>query len=292
MKSILILGATGYIGRNLTLNLLKSFNVISIKFGSHKIDEYILKHKKFVCYKYKNSYTDLKIFIKKYKPFLMINCAGKYINSNNGSQIDELINGNLSNITNVIDAAVNSGCKKIINTGTIWQFQNNIKKPFNFYATTKETLEVVLKFYQDQYNLKIINLYITDTYGPKDERKKLISIIESSIKKNDQIILSNKKKILDYLHIEDLVELYLKLIKKINVLKRTDILYRYFPRGERLSLKEIIGIIEKKNITLNYKWSNLSKVRKFDILNPSIIESNFKINWKIKKSLSDYFDRL
>ena len=76
MKSILILGATGYIGRNLTIKLLKSFNVIAIKFGSNKIDENITKHKKFVCYKYKNSYTDLKIFIKKYKPFLMINCAG------------------------------------------------------------------------------------------------------------------------------------------------------------------------------------------------------------------------
>ena len=47
MKSILILGASGYIGRNLTLNLLKSFKVVSIKFGSGKYMENIVKNKNF-----------------------------------------------------------------------------------------------------------------------------------------------------------------------------------------------------------------------------------------------------
>ena len=222
----------------------------------------------------------------------MINCAGKYINTNNGNEINKLLEANLSNITNVINAAVNSGCKNIINTGTIWQYQKKRKCPVNFYAATKDSLENILNFYQNQFNLKIINLYLSDTYGPNDDRNKLISVIERSIRKNELLVLTNKKKILDYIHIEDLVELYLEIIIKLTKLKKTNIFYRYFPRGERIYMKEIINMIIKKKIRLNYKWSKSNPNRKYENLNPSILNSNFQLHWKYKVLLNNYFDDL
>jgi nucleoside-diphosphate-sugar epimerase len=120
--------------------------------------------------------------------------------------------------------------------------------------------------------LKFIHIIIPDTYGPNDNRQKLIQNIISKIKTQSEMIFEfNGNNKIELCHIQDVVKYFINLLELIpNAESGTS--HRLV--CEKLKVKEIVKIIENyMNQTLVSTWGeNPSPITNFNYRNTNILE--------------------
>jgi len=272
MKRILVTGSTGFIGKSLVNNLLKNkrkvFAIIRKSNKNIKSSSEIRKKNKNFYPIFFNKNHELKIKLSNIKPEVIVNLATNYINYHpNHKDIYSIMNSNIIFPTLILDLCCKSKISKVINICSVMQCdKNKIDNPLNFYALTKILFKKTMAYYQKTHPKKVfLNLYIGDTYGPEDTRKKILPIIIKNYKKNKKTTILTKNLKMNILHVEDVVNAIKILIdneKKSN---------NYF-------------IKSKKNFNLHkiVKKFNLKAERKLKLLwlNKKINNTDNKIKLK------------
>ena len=165
---------------------------------------------------------------------------------------------------------VNSNCKKIINFGTFFQNVGNQSSfvPANLYAASKESFENIIKFYSLHHDINFITLKIFDTFGPNDNRNKLVMFLIKSALNNSHIDLSNANKILDLSHISSIIE-HIHYSISMLLSSNKNINKCFFLSGFRIKVKDIIVCIEEasnKKINCSYGKFNSIKTTSYKVL--------------------------
>ena len=98
----------------------------------------------------------------------------------------------------LLDQYYSSDKKFIINDnkdGILSYFnKNEIDNPQNFYAMTKIMFKKSMSYYKKKNpKIKFYNIYIGDTYGSKDIRKKIFPTLIKNYKKNKRTTILTKK---------------------------------------------------------------------------------------------------
>ena len=63
-----------------------------------------------------------------------------------------------------------------------------------------------MEYYKKKYpKIKFINVYIGDTYGTNDNRKKIFPTIIKNYKKNKRTVILTKKLKLNIVHVNDII---------------------------------------------------------------------------------------
>lgn len=278
---ILITGGTGFIGRNVLKSLENNHKVWCTrrkrsdvnKIGSTNcqwlsIDEGIDK---------------LYQKVKEIEPQLVIHIAGLFLGEHNSENISDMIYSNVDFPAILFDAAYEAGCRQFINTGTCWQNYNGEKyNPVNLYAATKEAAENILLYYVKAKKCKAITLKIFDSYGPNDERRKILNIV-SKIDENMELDMSGGEQKMYLCYIEDIVDAYGQAIITLQDMEEGYAVYSVRAK-EPDSLKKIINTYLKvsgKNIKIN--WGKRD-YRSREIMDPTGW-GNLLPNWQPKYSL-------
>ena len=160
--------------------------------------------------------------------------------------IEELISSNVTYGTKIASAAIKVGIKNLITTGTAWQhYHDDTYNPVNLYAASKEALDVILKFYEEVYELKKITLQLFDTYGENDSRKKIIDLIIDNSRNGQILDMSPGEQYIDLVYIDDVINAY---IIAADYLIKQD--YRKcgiygISSEEPIKLKELVKLIEQ-----------------------------------------------
>jgi len=260
-KSILITGASGFVGSHLLDDCLKNnFNVHAIFRHSKKNVSFVKKYKKQIFPIFYNNIYEIKNKLTTYKIDHVIHCATHYIKKHNHNEIENIIKSNVLFSTILLDAVVNNKIKKFINLGTVWQHFNGTKNlAFNLYAASKQSFECIFNYYKNQYTkIKFYNILLTDTFGTNDKRKKLIPILLKNFKKKNP--------------------------DKINI-----------PKNLSMNLVNINEVTKCLNILLknnsesnNYVIKSKHDVKIFDLINflNDNLEKKIKINWS--KNIKNY----
>jgi len=289
--NILITGGTGFIGSNLSKRFLstKKYKILFILKSNKNlksIKKYLNKKNHFILKLSKDFEKNLKT-IKKFKPKVAIHLATKYIHTHEEKDIEEILNSNINFGTQVLELVSKSGCKNLINTSTVWEFYQSKEIPVNLYAATKSAFGRILSYYQSEYQLRCLTLMLSNTYGEKDERNKIIPFLLKNINKKSNLNFSNGSQILDFVHIDDVIDCYLLAVNKLLNSKRS-FNYKYYLDGEYISLKNLVNLFQK---TFDTKfvpiWGAIK--RKRELMQPTIIKSDISLNWSKKRDIKSTF---
>ncbi len=270
MKKILITGSSGFLGSNILKNLVKS-NFFYATTRINKISKN--RNLKFIYFK---DHDDLNSKLKKIKVDIVIHCATNYIKEHTQKDISKITKANIEFGNIILENLNGMRVKSFINFCTVWQnFNSKRKEPANLYSASKNAFLEILKFYKKKNNkINYLNLYVSDTYGENDIRKKIINVIKDNNFKKKKIKIISKKLSLNLLNVKDIVNATM-----IAVLKNIKSGDYNIVNNKNFSISKIILHLKKnKNFQLKIIWGNKK------IINDKIFKFQKLPYWKPKYS--------
>ena len=274
-NSILITGATGFIGKHL-IKKIPNYNMAVDQNGKNidlRIREEVLKIKK----------VDI-----------VIHLAGKIPSEKNYSK-NVFFEHNFLGTLNILEYCVKKKVKKIIFVSS-YVYGNPKKnpinekyevKPHNTYAKSKVLSEEICKIYAKKYKIEIIILRPFNIFGNLQKDNSLISNIIKSIKNNSSITIINKNNKRDYLFIDDLIDAIIKLIDykcKFEIFN--------IGSGKSYSFENVVQLFEKENkkkIKRKYKISKKNNIPK---IQADITKIKKEIKWNPKYTLVEGIEKI
>jgi nucleoside-diphosphate-sugar epimerase len=260
---ILITGSTGFVGHNLVPKLLdEGYEILEI---TRDISKSINLFKETTS-KLLIDDNNFKDKIIAFKPEIVIHLASYLTSSDNFTDIEKLVNTNILFLSKVLDAVSNVDLKLFVNTGTFAEYFNGDDEllPAYFYAATKTASRAIVDYYANAYNFKQSTIVPYTIYGGNDSQKKIIDIIYDSTLSEKKLDLSPGEQVLDFIHIDDVTDFYVAVIKDVDKLpNKTN-----FKLGTGIghNLKQVAGYIEEiTNRKTNINWGG-REYRTSDVL--------------------------
>lgn len=305
IKTILVTGATGFVGSHLLKELVKqSYQVIILKRSTSntwRIKDLLDKVKIYDD----SAIVESKIFSEN-KIDCVVHLATYYKKNHRMEDIDEFIESNIKFPTRLLEQMARNNVQFFINTGTFMEYdlksgpdkelynlpgfstipiaEANPKKAYNFYAATKTAFSEILNYYANNFGIKAIDLKLFAPYGPKDNEKLVVSLINKALKKSE-IHMNKGEQKWNWTYVKDIVDAYLKSLVYID---KMDSNYETFNIGnsEVFSIKEMISILE--NISGNKNMMSgdlLYPPREIFFVNCDNTKAKKKIGWTPKYNL-------
>jgi nucleoside-diphosphate-sugar epimerase len=261
--TILVSGGTGFVGKHLVKKLLqKKYKVnLLIRANSNLAQFGEAELKSLSIHEYNGTYGGMDEIIKRVKPDIVFHLASLYITEHKPEDIPFLLDSNIELGTFLVEAMVNNNCFKLINAGTSWQHYNNdAYNPVNLYAATKQAFESIVHYYTEACGLKAITLKLFDTYGPEDQRKKLISLLYHTAAENKDLEMSGGEQHINLVYIDDVVNAFLCALDRVNE-----------------------GNISRKNETFAVSSNEIIKLREFVKLFEEIVGQQCNVQFGAKE---------
>ena len=271
---ILITGSTGFFGKYLIPKLLvNGHRVLEITRNIQKSKQLFGdKTEKFVI---TDNQQDFCSEIDRFGPEIVVHLAS-YITSNDDFlTLHKLLDANIVFFARLLDALKNQPIKLFVNTGTFAEYSKNDGefKPAYLYAATKTASRFFLNYYSETYQFKQTTVVPYTVYGGKDSQKKIIDLIIESLNSPTQLNLSPGEQVLDFVHIDDVTDFYIKLID--NYEKIPDKSSYQIGTGKGHTLKQLALLIENMtNKKSNINWGGRS-YRVNDVMYAVANTSNF-----------------
>ena len=204
MVKILITGAAGFIGANLTRKLIQNENEVNIiiketsdlwrisdvisNCNVHKID---LK-----------KIEDVRNIIKKINPELVYHCAGHGIYPTQ-KYSTEIFSTNILGTFNLLDALnENNDLRRLVNLGSFFEYSTN---PIDPYTISKIIQTKLVEHFFKEKKLPITTLRLFTPYGKFDSPGRLICDLMIALIRNKPLEIFSKHTKHDFIHIDDVI---------------------------------------------------------------------------------------
>ncbi|MFY4749227.1 NAD-dependent epimerase/dehydratase family protein [Aliarcobacter butzleri] len=178
------------------------------------------------------------------------------INLNKFDNLESYISNSIVVTSRILDFIKNNRIKvnKIIYTSSSSVYGNNILckendelKPMNLHASLKVSNEKLVEKFCIENNIDYTITRIFNMYGG-DDNFSIISKIIKAYKNNEELnIVNNGNAIRDFIHIEDVVDIYSKILDK------KDIKILNIGSGNGSSIKNILDFLYNHNIKIKTK---------------------------------------
>lgn len=273
----IITGATGYIGSHVLKHLLsKGWDIHIIadpRFGYENIKDVLSL---IDVFEYSGDINSLCNYFKEVDADVVFHLAAAVITNYTPEQVPVLIQSNVQFGTEVLEAMKNTSTRLFIGTGSYWQnYNSDDYNPVDLYAATKEAFEQITQYYVDAYNYKAVTLKLFDVYGEDDRRPKIWTRLRQIAGTDQTLDVSPGEQKLDLVHVADVARAYECAFEYLKKLVNPCLEVYGVYTGERLSLKEAVGLYEKflkKPINVVFGGK---KYRDREVMNP--IESLKKV---------------
>lgn len=187
--SILITGSSGFIGSNI-IKSLKDEDVFYTSRtginGSVKIE----------CKKNKN--------IQDFDDIVVLHLATHFSKNNYDQKL--IYDGNIAFGLKLLEKIESLKIKKIIYTNTMFNFYKDDQIRDLVYTKTKYEFSKLLQDFSNNKKIKFEEIFLDNTFGINDKRKKIIPLIIESIYKNNDNPIKNPNIFINTIYVEDVVQ--------------------------------------------------------------------------------------
>ncbi len=271
-KTILVTGASGFIGSFLIDTLLKNYDGIKI-IGIDNLNNYydvnlkiarlenIQKYKNFKYIKedISNKNSIFNIF-KKYSPDIVINLAAQAGVRYSITNPDAYIQSNIIGFYNILEACRNYPVKHLVyassssvygaNKKIPYSVDDNVDCPVSLYAATKKSNELLAYSYSKLYDIKATGLRFFTVYGPAGRPDMAYFDFTNKMVNKEEIYIynyGNCKR--DFTYIDDIITGITRVIQKYPNKDENGVRHKIYNIGNS-SPENLLDFIEilKKNL--------------------------------------------
>jgi nucleoside-diphosphate-sugar epimerase len=267
-NSVLLTGATGFIGLNLAKRLVGlNYEVHVIARRSSNLSQLARVSKEIHIHFHNGSTAGMKSIMKSAQPDCVFHLASLFLAKHRSQDVTPLVRSNILFGTQLLEAMSECGVKEIINASTSWQhYQNSVYDPVCLYAATKQAFEDIMVYYHNVKSIKSISIELFDTYGPNDQRHKLFYLFKQASLSHDPIKMSPGEQLIDLVYIDDVIGAF--LIAKERVSQEIGSAKYMLTSGNPIRLREIAAIYSKvTNTGINLDWGGLP-YREREVMTP------------------------
>jgi nucleoside-diphosphate-sugar epimerase len=270
LMKVFIAGGTGFIGSSVVRRFLKESAEVHIMIRKTSN----LWRIKDIKNQINLHYGDLSFFpivegiISTIRPEVVINCSGIVKGFSLDDQ-DHVIQSNLLNTVNVVNASLRSNVETFINTGTAYECgfshrpitnANCVRNPIGLYGIVKKAESQYVKMIAQNYSKMYLNFRLFTPYGFFDTPNKLIPYVIISLIHGRVPEVKNSAAGRSFIFIEDVSKVYYAAAKNPEKLDDNTVINLGAPNltinAEVVSL--LYGIFNLK-YTFKAKDDNLSK---------------------------------
>ena len=281
-KTVLITGATGFIGSNLSKLLVSlDFDVHIIVRRSSNLEILDQLIPNITVHHHNGSTAGMRSIIKKVQPDCVFHLASLFLVKHSSKDVIPLVKSNILFGTQLLDAMAEFNVLRLINASTSWvHFGQAIYDPVCLYAATKMAFEDILVYYNNGKMISSISLELFDTYGPNDPRHKLFYALKNASQSTIPVKMSPGDQLIDLVYIDDVMDAFLTASKLISKVKSNP---KYMvTSGNLVTLKEIVNLYEEiNNHRINVEWGGLP-YREREVMIP----------WQIGETLPDWSPKI
>jgi nucleoside-diphosphate-sugar epimerase len=106
----------------------------------------------------------------------------------------------------VLAAAASEVGSVFVTTSSSWQhYGGNDYSPVSLYAATKQAFNDILRYFGELESLPVVDVCLYDTYGPDDDRTKLVSLLFEGAHSGRPIPMSDGYQLINLTHVSDVV---------------------------------------------------------------------------------------
>jgi nucleoside-diphosphate-sugar epimerase len=287
-KKILVTGGTGFIGQGLVNKLVANNYNVAVTVSNIKAAKQLFDST--VCYiDYKNTKL-FKSSIEEFSPDIVIHLAAYSTSRDDLEAIEQLIESNILFTSRLLDALRLCNIELFVNTGSFSEYSesNGELSPAYFYSATKTSARYIVDYFSKIYGYKTIDCTLYTVYGKTSANKKVIDYIIDSLGIKSAINMTAGEQILDFIHVDDVINFYLLLISKHDEIQSMQAEYSV-GTGRGCSIKELSILIEKiSGYNANINWGAIG-YRPLDIMNSvaNIQKAKAELNWQASIPLEE-----
>ncbi|WP_166243656.1 NAD-dependent epimerase/dehydratase family protein [Paenibacillus turpanensis] len=288
MNSVLITGATGYIGSHVAERFAKEgWRVHVLTRPTSSLDQ--IEGKKISCeiHQWGGEHRQLISILEEVSPALVIHLASLFISEHRTEHIHPLVESNVLFGSFLLEAMKVTRISRLINVGTSWQhFEDRVYDPVCLYAATKQAFQSIVDFYSNTYDFKVITLKLFDTYGPEDPRNKVMSLINKYSYKEDSLDMSPGEQMLDLVYIDDVTEAFYVAALRLMSIENTTNEQFAISTENPIMLRELVELF--RSVTgrrVNINWGK-RPYRKREVMKPWKTGARLP-GWEVKTTLKE-----
>lgn len=219
---VFITGASGFVGANVTRELLKN-----------NYDVHILNRTKNLSWRLKDiadmmtihrgditNISSLQKALVEANPDYIIHMAayGAYHYQN---ELEKIVKVNIEGTENLLEASKNIPYKCFINTGSSSEYgfkdkpmkEDDLCEPVSYYALTKLASTHLCKVFAFLNNKPIVTFRLFSVYGSYEEETRFIPAIMKALLNGNIIKLTPGNQRRDFIHVDDVSSAYLKALR-------------------------------------------------------------------------------
>lgn len=209
MKRVLITGITGYIGSNLARSLLPDCEVCGLVREPLNLTYLVDIQNKirfFVC---DGTFESVSNALETSRPDVVYHLAAYYTGTHGPEQTPKLIDSNITLGAYLLEAMASCGCSTLVYASTVMaHYHGEAYRPLNLYAATKQAFSDLLNYYTDVGLLRAVTLVLSDTWGPGDQRPKILNLVKQGGPNGKRLELSDGNQDYDVVYIDDVVRAF------------------------------------------------------------------------------------
>lgn len=239
--NILLTGATGFIGCAVARRLVDSGHAVHAILREQS-DAARIPHAVQV-HRHDGTTEQLCEIVQHAAPAVVVHMASLFLSEHTVAQVAGLIESNVLFGTQLLEAMRQAKVGCFVNTGTCWQhFDSPAVRPVNLYAATKQAFDTLVDHYNDAHDISQVTLKLCDTYGPNDQRRKLVGLLMEAALSQHQLQLSPGEQTLDLTYIDDISAAFERAVDLVTS-SEAKVSARYLVSGSRHTLRETVAIV-------------------------------------------------